>query len=243
MKKLSWWFVFLTIISVLCFLILTSCWTSSSTLVDNPHQNKNSDIEKHPMSFVFDVPDSLLNNQEFLTCAISNIDMCIQESFYYSSDTDTIDCDMFLTDDARQSCNFTKLTEAAKEKLDASLCSTLRQDFLERCELEVLFTQAVNTNDTSLCENLNEFNTIDCNNRVVLSDAMSSLEIDKCDSIKMHEWESESYDKQACREEVEYLISISSVSNLDDWENQNWNEGEVHDTSFDFDEDSEDDFN
>ena len=193
--------------SALTLLILTSCGVQNQWNISGQTSMQNTQTAPS-FSFMSQIPWVFVDNQDFLSCTKNNIDMCMQEVSYSLEEGMTISCDMFLSEQNRQSCRFNEVTSQAMSEGNIAACSSLEESSRENCEREVSMSLAMDTGDISICESFEDFDKISCNNRIVLSQALREIDTSICDSILAYEWDEENWEKTMCLEEVQFIIDM-----------------------------------
>jgi len=141
------------------------------------------------------------NNDQFLSCAASSLDSCINEVTYWNGETPS--CDVFLLEQNRTACEENILIMQAKESKDISVCEGLELN-AENCKYEVAVSIGLEDFDLSACEAVSDEYTILCNNEIVMAEAKSTLDVSACDKILSYD--EEEFEVSFCQEEVTFRI-------------------------------------
>ena len=219
---------------VFSLFLLVSCGVQEDNLQwwdTNPEQNQSyleqdNQIEKNSwiMDLVSQVSDRFWDDENFLMCMENSVDMCMQETLYMTEGgLSNINCDKFLSEEGRDSCQFTQVFSQAQSTWDIALCEQLSWNYQETCMFELNMMLAMDTGDLSICEWLGEFEKINCNNRILISQAVRKMDVSYCENVLSYPDEQENSQKISCQEQIEFLIQIEQEvdNNMQDEEINN----------------------
>ena len=203
--------------TMLALLFLVSCTVQQDTVTTTTSQDVVSD-EVHQtdsLGFVDQIPTRFTDDQDFLTCAMDNIDMCMEEVVMMQEDSSAIDCDDFLSERNRSSCLENRVIAEARDTNDSSVCEQLSDSWAQRCENEVILAQASQSGDTTFCDRLwDSFERVDCNNSIIYSQAFENLDPSICNWIIGMDNEDTILEQEFCRDEIEMMIEFSNEGEL-----------------------------